>query len=172
MRVKIRKRTRKSADLADSDRSDYSLQPVRPVGLEFKNPDRSDRFQRADCPRLSSGLSATHLRQSTRDNNVSGRISNPKGGPSGPPWRTVRSSLCPTTRDDSVSGQNSRLRRSVRSPIADRPQFNPANPTRDNIVSGQILISTADCPLSNSGPSAVQFYENTKDNIISGQLLT
>ena len=63
----------------------------------------------ADCPRLSSGLSATHLRQSTRDNDVSGRISNPNGGPSGPPWRTVRSSLCPTTRDDNVSGQNPRL---------------------------------------------------------------
>ena len=63
------------------------------------------------------------------------------------------------------------IRRTVRSNIADRPQFNPANPTRDNIVSGQILISTADCPLSNSGPSAVQFCEIIRDNV-SGQLLT
>ena len=63
----------------------------------------------ADCPLTLSGLSAMHLRQSTRDNDVSGQISNPTGGPSGPPWRTVRSSLCQSTRDDNVSGQNSRL---------------------------------------------------------------
>ena len=36
----------------------------------------------ADCPLTLSRLSAIHLRQSTRDNDVSGRISNPNGGPS------------------------------------------------------------------------------------------
>ena len=63
----------------------------------------------ADCPLTLSGLSAIHLRQSTRDNGVSGQISNPTGGPSGPPWRTVRNSLFQSTRDDNVSGQNPRL---------------------------------------------------------------
>ena len=62
-----------------------------------------------DCSLTLSGLSAIHLRQTTRDNGVSGQISNPTGGPSGPPLRTVRSSLFQSTRDDNVSGQNTRL---------------------------------------------------------------
>ena len=59
----------------------------------------------ADCPPTLSVLSAIHLCQPTRDNNVSGLISNPTGGLSGPPWRTVRSSRIQSTRDGNVSGQ-------------------------------------------------------------------
>ena len=111
----------------------------------------------ADCPLTLSGLSAIHLRQSTRDNDVSGRISNPNGGPSGPPWQTFRSSLCPTTRDDNVSGQNPRLYGGLSVPPWRTVRSSPLRTPPDNFVSGQTSIPTADCPLSNSGPSAVQF---------------
>ena len=63
----------------------------------------------ADCPLTLSGLSAIHLRQPTKDNNVSGPISNPTGGLSGPAWRTVRSSFIQSTRDGNVSGQKPKL---------------------------------------------------------------
>ena len=74
------------------------------------------------CLRLSSGLSATHLRQSTRDNDVSGRISNPNGGPPRPGPSAVH--------------------------FAQPPEMTKSL--------DKILDSTAECPLSKSGPSAVQ----------------
>ena len=74
----------------------------------------------ADCPLSLSGLSAIHLRQTTRHNGVSGQISNPIGGPS-----AVHSS----------------------------------NPPETTTSLDKILDSTADCPLSNSGPSAAQSCE-------------
>ena len=99
----------------------------------------------------------------------------------------------PTTSLDKFQS----IRRTVRSNIADCPQFNSAIPPEATTPLDKILISTADgpqftllippetitsldktldymadCPLSNSGPSAVQSYENTRDNILSGQLLT
>ena len=134
----------------------------------------------ADCPLTLSGLSATHLRQSTRDNDVSGRISNPNGGPSGPPWRTVRSSLCPTTRDDNVSGQNPKLygglsavqKRTIRSSTLWNPPETTSSLDKVRTLQRTVRSPIADCPLSNSGPFAVQSYENTRDNILSGQLLT
>ena len=81
----------------------------------------------AGCPLTLSGLSAIHLRQSTRDNDVSRQISNPTGGPSGP-----------------LDGPSA---------------VHSANPPETTTSLDRILDSTADCPLSISGPSAVQPYE-------------
>ena len=134
--------------------ADFPRPSGGPSAVPFYRPTKTNYLSgqtsiyTADCPLTLSGLSAIHLRQPTRDNNASGPISNPTGGLSGPPWRTVRSSFIQSTRDGNVSVQKT-LRRTVRSPIADRPQLNPANPTRDNIVSGQISSF-------NGGPSALQ----------------
>jgi len=135
----------------------------RPSAVPFYQPTRTNYLSgqtliyTADCPLTLSGLPAIHLRQPTRDNNVSGTISNPTCGLSGPPWRTVRSSRIQSTRDGNVSGQNTRLYcglsvpkwRTVRSSILRTP---PETSSLD-----KFQVSTADRPLSYSGPSAVHF---------------
>ena len=50
--------------------------------------------------------------------------------------------------------------------------MHPANPPETKTSLDNFLDPTADCPLSNSGPSAVLFYGTTRDNIISGQILS
>ena len=87
----------------------------RPSAVQLGRPTRTTNvsgeflYWLANCPLTLSGLSAIHLRQPTRDNNVSRPISNPTGGLSGPPWRTVHSSFIQSNRDGNVSGQKPKL---------------------------------------------------------------
>jgi len=90
--------------LADCPQYTYAKPPDTTASLDKFLILSADRLQLSN-----SGPSAVQFCETTRDNSVSGQISNPTGGPSGPPWRTVRSSLFQSTRDDNVSGQNSRL---------------------------------------------------------------
>ena len=71
-----------------------------------------------------------------RGNNVSGTNSNPPSGPSGHPWRTVRSSRNPFTRDDNVSGQTPSLYCGLSAPKRRTVRSSPLRTSRDDIVSG------------------------------------
>ena len=73
-----------------------------PLWTNFKSIRRTICSQTADRPQFNSA-------KTTRGNDASGQIFKLYCGPSGPPWRTVRSSLCQSTRDDNVSGQIFRL---------------------------------------------------------------
>jgi len=57
-------------------------------------------------------------------------------------------------------------------PLSGLSAVHSANPPETTTSLDKILDSTADCPLSNSGPSAVQFCETMRDNNFSEQRLT
>ena len=81
----------------------------------------------------------------------------PLGGPSGPPWRTVRSSRIQSTRDENVSGQNPRLYRGLSAPKWRTVHSSILRTPPETSSLDKFQISTADRPLPYSGPSAVHF---------------
>ena len=72
---------------------------------------------------LYGGLSAIHLRQPTRDNNISGLIPIPTYGLSGPPFGGLSATQsCEPHQRHRLWTNFKFQRRTVRSPIADCPQ--------------------------------------------------
>ena len=131
-----------------------------PSAVPFYRPTRTNYLSgqtsiyTADCPHTFSGLSAIHLRQPTRDN-VSGPISNPTGGLSGPPWRTVRSSFIQSTRDGNVSGQSPRHYYGLSAPKWQTVRSSILRTAPETSSLDKLQVSTADRPLPYSGQSVV-----------------
>jgi hypothetical protein len=61
--------------------------------------------------------------------------------------------------------------RTVRAQMADRPQYNSTDPPDTTTSLDKLQNYRADCPLQNSGPSAVQLRKITRGNDASGQIL-
>ena len=61
--------------------------------------------------------------------------------------------------------------RTVRAQMADRPQYNSANPPDTTTSLDKLQNYRVDCPLQNSGPSAVQLCKTTRGNDASRQIL-
>ena len=61
--------------------------------------------------------------------------------------------------------------RTVHAQLADRLQYNSADPTEPTTFLDKLQNYRADCPLQNSGPSAVQLRKTTRGNDASGQIL-
>ena len=55
--------------------------------------------------------------------------------------------------------------------MADRPQFNFADPPEPTMSLDKLQNYSADCPLQNIGPSAVQLRKTTRGIDASGQIL-
>ena len=101
----------------------------------------------ADCPRPSGGPSAVQSYEPQPETlSLDKLLLSTAGRPLPYSGLSAVNSAKPPETTSSLDKVRT-LRRTVRSPIAD-------------------------CLLSNSGPSAVQSYENTRENILSGQLIT
>ena len=61
--------------------------------------------------------------------------------------------------------------RTVRAQVADRPPYHSTDPPEPSTSLDKLQNYRVDCPLQNSGPSAVQLCKTTRGNDASGQIL-
>ena len=134
---------------------------------------------------MPSGLSATKWRTVYSSTTQSHQNPQRFWTKLNPIRRTVRTQIADRPQVNSLKHRMNRclqhryIRWLSEDPTADRPALlggpsamHPANPPETKISMDNFLDLTADCPLSNSGPSAVLFYGTTRDNIVSGQIPT
>ena len=124
----------------------------------FKSILRTVRSPLADCPQHTYANPPETTTSLDKFLILTADRPAPLGGPSGPPWRTVRSSLCPTTRDDNVSRQNPRLydglsalqKRTVRSSTLWNPPETTSSLDKVRTLRRTVRSPIADRPQFNS----------------------